>query len=180
VALVIGVVIKSLIAQAFFIPSESMTPQLAVGDRVVVSKLAYRLHSPHRGDIVVFDAPVAVPKDRSSLPTRLVRDLLEALGASQPSTEEYIKRVVALPGERVEGHGGHVFVDGHEVVEPYLTAAVVTSAFPAVVVPQGKLWVMGDNRTNSSDSRVFGPIRESKVVGRAIMRVWPPGRTAFL
>jgi len=62
----------------------------------------------------------------------------------------------------------------------YLTATVMTSAFPALVVPRGKLWVMGDNRTNSSDSRSFGPIRQSKVVGRAIMRVWPPGRTAFL
>ena len=179
-ALVIAVVVKTFLVQAFFIPSESMVPQLLVGDRVLVSKLAYDLHDPHRGDIVVFDAPGPHAKDRSPLATKVLRGLLEAVGVRQPSTQEYIKRVIALPGERVEGHDGHVFVNGREVVEPYLPPGVTTSAFAPLQVPRGRLWVMGDNRNNSADSRVFGPIRRSGVVGRAILRVWPPDRAAFL
>jgi signal peptidase I len=179
-ALVIAVVVKSFIAQAFYIPSGSMLPQLQINDRVVVSKVAYHLHDPHRGDIVVFDAPGGGPKDSSPLPERVVRDIVQSIGLSAPSTDEYIKRVVAVAGERVEAHGGKVFVDGRELVEPYLPAGVVTSDFAAVVVPPGTLWVMGDNRGNSADSRVFGPVPRSTVVGRAFVRVWPLGYASFL
>jgi len=179
-ALVIAVVVKALVAQAFYIPSGSMLPQLQINDRVVVSKVSYRLHDPRRGDIVVFDAPGGLPKESSPLPERAVRGLIQSIGLSAPSTDEYIKRVVALPGERVESHGGKVMVDGRELVEPYLPDGVVTSEFSAVVVPPGDLWVMGDNRTNSADSRVFGPVPRSTVVGRAFVRVWPLGHAAFL
>jgi signal peptidase I len=179
-ALVIAVVVKSFIAQAFYIPSGSMLPQLQINDRVVVSKVSYRLHDPHRGDIVVFDAPVGGRKDSSPLPERALHSVVQSIGLSAPSTDEYIKRVVALPGERVEGHGGKVLVDGRELVEPYLPGGVVTSDFSAVVVPPETLWVMGDNRGNSADSRVFGPVPESTVVGRAFVRVWPVGHASFL
>jgi signal peptidase I len=183
-AIVIAFLVKTFVAQAFYIPSGSMIPQLNVGDRVVVSKLAYDVHDPRRGDVVVFDAPPRAPglqaPDRSSGVGRLVRDVFEAIGVLQPSTEEYIKRVIALPGETVYGRNGHVFVNDQELVEPYLPAGDSTADFPPVVVPKGDLWVMGDNRSNSSDSRVFGPIRENTVVGRAILRVWPPGRAAYL
>jgi signal peptidase I len=179
-AMVIAVVIKSFVAQAYYIPSGSMLPQLQINDRVVVSKLAYHLHDPHRGDIVVFDAPGGGPKDSSPLPERMVRDVVQSIGLSAPSTDEYIKRVVAVAGERVEGHDGKVFVDGRELVEPYLPKGVVTSQFSAVVVPPGTLWVMGDNRGNSSDSRVFGPVPRSTVVGRAFVRVWPFDHASFL
>jgi signal peptidase I len=179
-AIVIAVVVKSFVAQAFYIPSGSMLPQLQINDRVVVSKVAYHLHDPHRGDIVVFDAPGGGPKDSSPLPERVVRDIVQSIGLSAPSTDEYIKRVIAVAGERVEGHDGKVFVDGREVVEPYLPPGVVTGTFSAVVVPPGTLWVMGDNRGNSSDSRVFGPVPRSTVVGRAFVRVWPFAHASFL
>jgi signal peptidase I len=180
VAIAIAYCIKALVAQAFFIPSGSMIPQLEIGVRVVVSKLAYRLHEPRRGDILVFDAPFPQPKPHRSPIGRIVRGVAESVGVAQPSTEEYIKRVIAMPGEAVEGHDGHVFVDGRELVEPYLPRPTTTTDFSRVVVPKGRLWVMGDNRGNSSDSRVFGAIRRSTVVGRAFIRIWPPLRSAFL
>jgi signal peptidase I len=183
-AVVIAVLVRALVAQAFFIPSASMEPQLAVGDRVVVSRLAYRLHEPRRGDIVVFDCPPRAscppPDAERPLPARVVFGALEAVGLRQPSTEEFIKRVVALPGEVVEGRDGRVYVDGRLLVEPYLLAGTVTGPFDPVEVPDGHLWVMGDNRGNSSDSRAFGAVEQETVVGRAVLRVWPPTRTAFL
>jgi signal peptidase I len=182
-AAVIAVGLRSFVAQAFSIPSSSMVPQLEVGDRVVVSKLAFRLHDPNRGDIVVFDCPPRVgcaARTQGLSPGRLLHGALEAVGLRQPSTEDYIKRVVGLPGETVEAHDGTVFVDGRRLVEPYLAPAMTTSDFGPITVGDGELWVMGDNRANSSDSRVFGPIDADTVVGRATLRVWPPTRTAFL
>jgi signal peptidase I len=179
-AVVIAVVVKSFVAQAFYIPSGSMLPQLQVNDRVVVSKISYRLHDPRRGDIVVFDAPGGAPEASSPLLRRALRGLVESVGILAPSTDEYIKRVVALPGERVEGQGGRVLVDGREVVEPYLPEGTVTADFPAVVVPPGTVFVLGDNRSNSADSRVFGPVPRPTVVGRAILRVWPLSHASFL
>ena len=179
-AVVIAVVVKTFVAQAFYIPSGSMLPQLQINDRVVVSKVAYRLHDPRRGDIVVFDAPGDGGPDSDPLPERVLRGLAQSVGVLAPSTDEYIKRVLALPGERVEGRGGKVLVDGREVVEPYLPRGTTTGDFPAVIVPPHTLWVMGDNRSNSADSRIFGPVPRSTVVGRAIVRVWPLSHTSFL
>ncbi len=179
-AVVIAVVVKTFVAQAFYIPSGSMLPQLQIDDRVIVSKLSYRLHDPRRGDIVVFDAPGGGEDDEPPLPQRALRGLAESIGVLAPSTDEYIKRVVALPGERVEGHHGKVLVDGLELIEPYLEPGTVTSEFPAVVVPPRTVFVLGDNRANSADSRVFGPVPRSTVVGRAIVRVWPLSNTSFL
>ncbi len=185
VAAVIALVLRAFVAQAFSIPSASMSPQLLVGDRVVVSKLAYRLHDPNRGDIVVFDCPplAGCPDDEDAgagVVVRGLHGLLEAVGLRQPSTEEYIKRVIALPGERVEGRDGSVYVDGRRLVEPYLPGTATVADFEPVTVPAGELWVMGDNRSNSADSRTFGTIGDDTVVGRATHRVWPPTRTAFL
>jgi signal peptidase I len=157
-----------------------MIPQLNIGDRVVVSKISYDLHDPHRGDIIVFDAPPGAPGAQTSKNRSVFRNIFESIGVLQPSTEEYIKRVIGLPGETVQGKDGHVFINGRELVEPYLPTTTTTSDFGPVAVPKGGLWVMGDNRTNSSDSRVFGTIRRRTVVGRAILRVWPFGRAAFL
>jgi signal peptidase I len=180
---VIAVLLRAFVAQAFRIPSASMEPQLLVGDRVVVSRLAYDLHDPRRGDIVVFDCPPRAGCDQPSehsMPVRALQTLAEALLLRQPEVEEFIKRVIALPGETVEAHDGAVYVNGRRLVEPYLPENTPIGDFDPVTVPPDHLWVMGDNRTNSSDSRVFGPIEIDTIVGRAILRVWPPQRTAFL
>jgi signal peptidase I len=184
VAVAVAFGMKAAVAQAFFIPSPSMVPQLQVHDRVVVSKLAYHLHDPRRGDIVVFDCPPEVQTCKKPhhrlLPLRLVRDVGEAVGAVQPDRDEFIKRVIGLPGDTVEGRDGHVFVDDHLLIEPYLPAGVVTDDFPSQLVPPQHLWVMGDNRGDSEDSRAFGPIRRGKVVGRTVFRIWPLPRASFL
>ena len=184
VAIAVAFVMKATVAQAFYIPSPSMVPQLEVHDRIVVSKLAYHLHDPRRGDIVVFDCPPEAPNCKQPvhrfIVARLLRDVGEAVGMVQPDRDEYIKRVIALPGESVEGREGRVFVNGQPLNEPYLPEGVTTEDFPAALVPAGTLWVMGDNRGDSEDSRAFGPIKRSKVVGRTVFRIWPLTRMSFL
>jgi signal peptidase I len=181
VAFIIAFLVKTFVAQAFFIPSESMVHTLEVGDRVLVSRVSYQLHEPHRGDIVVFTSPFETQgkSDGRSLPSRIVHTVLESVGLRQPSTEDFIKRVIGLPGETVEGKSGKIYINGRELVEPYL-AEDPLGDFPPKTIPKDQLWVMGDNRNRSSDSRVFGPIRESKIVGRAILRIWPVNRLGFL
>jgi signal peptidase I len=158
VALIIALLIKTFLFQAFYIPSESMVPTLKIHDRVLVNKLSYKMHSVHRGDIVVFTKP---PREASD-----IKDL--------------VKRVIGLPGETVEGRNGHVYINGKLLEEPYLPAGTVTETFAATPIPSNSVWVMGDNRQNSADSHVFGPIRESSIVGRVFVRIWPLSRLGFL
>lgn len=181
VAFVIAFLVKTFVAQAFFIPSESMVHTLEVGDRVLVSRMSYRLHEPRRGDIVVFTSPFQTEGagDDPALPTRIVHTVLESVGLRQPSTDDFIKRVIALPGETVEGKNGNILINGRRLVEPYLAEDPIGD-FPAKTIPKDHVWVMGDNRNRSSDSRVFGPISESKIVGRSILRIWPVNRLGFL
>jgi signal peptidase I len=180
-ALLAAFLIKTFLVQAFFIPSESMVHTLEVGDRVLVSRVSYQLHEPRRGDIVVFTSPFETQGkgDSRSLPSRVIHTVLESVGLRQPSTEDFIKRVIGLPGETVEGKNGKILINGRELVEPYLAEEPVGD-FPPKAIPKGQLWVMGDNRNRSSDSRVFGPIKKSKIVGRAILRIWPVTRLGFL
>ena len=177
----VALVLKAFVAQAFSIPSPSMEPQLLVGDRVAVSRIAYRLHDPNRGDIIVFPAPGSAP-DGSALPARLLEDVAEGIGVNEPDEEELIKRVIGLPGETIEGRDGHVVIDGRVLIEPYLQPTVTTSDFGPVTIPEGRVFVMGDNRGDSHDSRYsdIGTIDEDTIVGRAIGRIWPPHRRAFL
>jgi len=172
------------------IPSASMVPQLQINDRVLVSRLAYRLRVPNRGDIIVFPpghgteaGPQSEPgEDDTSFFLRPLRDLGRWVGLVDPpqSDQDLIKRVIGLPGETVEGREGGVFVNGRRLLEPYLPPGVFTSDFDPVYVPEGGLWVMGDNRGGSSDSRSFGVIPERVVLGRALLKVWPLRRAAFL
>jgi signal peptidase I len=156
-ALVLALVIKTFLVQAFYIPSESMVPTLRTNDRVLVNKLSYKLHHVHRGDIVVFSKPENEVSD--------IKDL--------------VKRVIGLPNETIEAHDNHIYVNGKQLPEKYLPDGTITSDFEPVKIPKGRIWVMGDNRTRSEDSRVFGPIKESSIVGRVFIRIWPPNRLHF-
>jgi signal peptidase I len=182
-AVVIVVVTRWLLVQPFYIPSGSMLPQLQLQDKIVVSRMSYRLHPVRRGDIVVFVAPpqvrISQPDPNRSLVVRAGRYVGERLGLAS-NTDDFIKRVIGLPGDTVEGANNHVYVNGRLLLEPYLPPATVTTGFPPQKIPDGQLWVMGDNRTNSEDSRMFGPIRQDTVVGRAFLRVWPVPHIAFL
>ncbi len=180
-ALVVTLVVKAFFAQAFYIPSGSMEPQLVEHDRVVVSRTAYRLHEPNRGDIVVFPSP-AVPPEEHGFIAEVGDDLLDTLAVGDRGDRELIKRVIGLPGETIEGRDGEVVIGGRVLVEPYLAEGTITDDFGPVTVPEGHVFVLGDNRTNSHDSRFpdIGPIEVDSIVGRAIARVWPPSRAAFL
>jgi len=192
-AVLVAFLVKTFVAQPFYIPSPSMYPQLKINDKVLVSKLAFDLHPPRRGDIVVFDAPPgveqAVPRRHDNPIVAGLRRVGEGVGLIQPSAEEFVKRVIGLPGETVEAKGGNVYVDGRRLVEPYLPRGTYTSDFGPVTVPAGRLWVMGDNRGDSCDSRCFprdsggrapATIAVGHVVGRAVLKVWPLGHASFL
>ena len=175
VALVVAVVIKTFLIQAFFIPSASMRDTLIEGDRVMVNKLAYRFGEPHRGDIIVFASPLEPADEGESFFAAVVRHVGEALGVSTPDSA-LIKRVIATEGETIEIVDNAVLIDGVAIDEPYLGANVRMGDFGPMRVPQGHVFVMGDNRDQSEDSRRFGPIAVEHIVGRAFIRVWPPSR----
>jgi signal peptidase I len=156
-ALLVALVVRTTLVQAFWIPSPSMEPTLQEGDRVLVNKLSYRLHDVHRGDIVVFERP---PAAESADPAHDIPDL--------------IKRVIGLPGDTIEARAdGFVYINDHRLDESYLPDGTRTTNLPRQEVPEGEVFVMGDNRTNSADSREFGPIDEDLIVGRAFIRIWP-------
>jgi signal peptidase I len=145
--LVFGVV-QPFIVQAFRIPSESMVPTLEVGDRVLANKFIYRFTEPERGDIVVFD--------------------------SVENDDTLIKRVVGVEGDEIRVQGGLLFVNGETQEEPYLNEEEpFRGYYGPLTVPEGHVFVMGDNRGNSADSRVFGPVPLDNIKGEAFMRFWP-------
>ncbi|HYP24506.1 MAG TPA: signal peptidase I [Actinomycetota bacterium] len=192
IAFVIAIVIKTFLVQAFFIPSGSMIPTLHVGDRVLVEKISYRFGGPQRGQVVVFEKDVF--GETPDLPwyddaRNFVRELL---GLPTGIEEDYIKRVVAIGGDTIRYYGQprRMYVNGTEVPQDYVNRGQ-DQASPTItsqdckrlqmqtegggcVVPAGKVFVMGDNRGNSEDSRILGPIDEDKIVGHAFMVIWPP------
>ena len=157
-ALLVAFVVKTFLFQAFFIPSPSMVPTLEVHDRVLVNKLSYRMHEVNRGDVVVFERP---PNDAGA-----IRDL--------------IKRVVAVEGDTIETRGDTLYVNDEPVREPYVKTSSIGAAVARRTIPTNQVFVMGDNRANSSDSRVFGPIPEDTIVGRAFVKIWPLGSLGLL
>jgi signal peptidase I len=193
-AFFIAVLIKTFLVQAFYIPSGSMFPTLKVGDRVLVQKVQYTLGDPGRGDVVVFERDVFGPKNEASLSTldkarNFFRDLL---GLPTGEYEDYIKRVVAVGGDVISYSGSprKLTINDEVVDEPYINKGV-DRASPTLTgsdckrldmdqvddscrVPAGAVFVMGDNRGNSEDSRIIGPVDEDKIVGRAFLIIWPP------
>jgi signal peptidase I len=165
VAVVLTTVLRVYVLQTYSIPSGSMEPTLMIGDRIVVDKLSYHLHSVGRSDIVVFSRPANEH-------------------CAGPPVANLVKRVIGLPGETISLSGGQVYIDGKLLVEPWLPASVRHSTTPGPTsapyalhkpfkIPTNDVFVMGDNRDDSCDSRWWGPIRESTIVGKVDLRVWP-------
>ena len=148
ITLVIYAVIRTFLFENYRVVGQSMEPMLETDQFLVVNKLDYRLHEPQRGDIIVFREPHA-------------------------NGRKLIKRIIGLPGETVAVQGGEVFIDGAPLDEPYLAVSTHNERDP-VLIPEGHLWVMGDNRNNSSDSRSWGPLPKDDIVGKAWLTYWPP------
>jgi len=171
-ALVIAVLIKTFLVQPFWIPSESMLDTIHVNDRVMVNKLAFRLGVPERGDVVVFRDP-AEPEIDESIPEAVIRSVLEAVGIRTRGRDDLIKRIIGLPGDTITIADNRVHIDGVALSEPYLADNVVMPNAGPFHVGEEEVFVMGDNRQFSFDSRRFGNISFDALVGRAFVIIWP-------
>ncbi len=172
VAILIAVLLRTFVVATYSIPSGSMEPTLQVGDRIVVDKLSYHLHGVDRGNIVVFSTP---PNE----------------DCAGPPVADLVKRVIGLPGEIISLNDGNVYINGHLLPEPFLPPNVRDDTYPgpdssayslkqSYRIPSGDVYVMGDNRPNSCDSRYWGPIPESTIVGKVDLLIWPLSRIGFL
>ncbi len=178
-ALIVAVVIKTFLVQAFYIPSSSMENTLMVNDRVMVNKLAYQFGDLQRGDVVVFDDPRDGDPDDESVFEAVRRNVGEAIGLSVPRSE-FIKRVIALPGETIEIRDNRVFINGLAIDEPYLKPGTAMTDMTPERVPDGEVFVMGDHRNSSQDSRWFGTVPIDTIVGEAFVIMWPADRWSSL
>jgi signal peptidase I len=195
IAVGLALLIKTFLVQAFYIPSGSMENTLRIGDRVLVNKVVYHLRSIHRGDIVVFNGLDSFsPEVTVTAPTNPVAKAAEwvagLFGFAPPSEKDFIKRVIGIPGDRVAccDVQGRVTVNGVPLDEKsYLYPGDSPSDVPFnITVPAGRLWVMGDHRSASADSRSHlgdpggGTVPANKVIGRAFVIIWPIGHAAIL
>lgn len=161
-SIVLALGIRQFVAEARFIPSGSMEPTLQIHDRLVVEKISYRFNPPKRGDIIVFKAP---------------QKALDAVNST--SNDAYIKRVIGMPGEKVEIKDGTVFINDEPLQETYIQAPPDYTWGPNVV-PENEYLVLGDNRNQSSDGHVWGFLGRDKIIGRAVVRFWPIQRIGGL
>jgi signal peptidase I len=166
--------------QVFYIPSSSMVPTLAVDDRIAVEKLTYRVRAPQRGEVIVFRAADDGTSVERPLLRQLARNAVQFVGLVPLDDSDLVKRLVALPGETVELIDGVLHVDGVAYEEPY-RAGGDRSNYGPTVVPEGMLFFLGDNRSNSSDSRSrLGFVEQDRVIGRAFAIIWPFGNARML
>jgi signal peptidase I len=180
-ALPLAIVIKSFLIQAFFIPSESMQPTLQPGDRILVCRICRVFSDVRYGDVIVFSDPSPAPHEDRGIVGGFIHWLGEGVGVARPEDDDFIKRVVALEGDTWEMRRGVLFVNGQRVREPYVSPEKDLRDFGPETVPDGMLFVLGDNRLHSGDSRFpppggLGYIPEEKVIGEAFVIAWPPGR----
>lgn len=156
--------IRFFIAEARFVPSPSMLPTIELGDRFIVEKVSYWFQPPQRGDIVVFEPP-AEAKEKSNVPLN----------------DDFIKRVIGLPGEEVMVREGKVYINGKSLAEEYIdeTFRPVYEVDP-FTVPQNSYWVLGDNRNHSWDSHEWGEVPRKNIIGRAVWRFWPLNRISLM
>lgn len=195
VALGLALVLKSFLIQAFFIPSGSMEKTLhgcsgCSGDRVLVNKVVYKFRDIHRGEIVVFNGKgtnftsETVVEPPKNVVQKVIREVQSWIGFGAPGDKDFIKRVIAVEGDVVACcTNGNVTVNGQELVEPYVYRSDTSTpqmAFNPTRIPENELWLMGDHRDGSSDSRFNGTVPEKAVVGRAFAVFWPPGRAKVL
>jgi signal peptidase I len=185
IAVLVAIAIKLLVVQAFSIPSASMVPTLLEGDRILVCRICLRVDDVDRGEVIVFEGPDGAEPDRGIVAGAL-HWMGEALGVASPAHDDFVKRVVGLGGDTVEiDRTGQLYVNGEAVDEPYLLQPVPRHDFPPTTVPDGMLFVLGDNRANSGDSRCPPPdctglVPVDRVIGLAFLRVWPPSRIGDL
>ena len=160
VAVAVSFLMRTYALQTFFIPSGSMEPTLQIGDRIIVSKLSLDFGSIHRGDILVFKAP---PAEHCGEP---VTDL--------------VKRVIGLPGDHLTSRGNTIYVNGTALDETWTHYEPLATPIGQVTVPANSYFMMGDNHPDSCDSRMWGTVPRSDVIGRAFLRIWPIARFGFL
>ncbi|QIZ70330.1 signal peptidase I [Oxynema aestuarii] len=161
IALILALVIRTFIAEPRYIPSNSMQPNLHIGDRLVVEKVSYKFRPPEAGEILVFDPPPALQK----------------FGYSED--QAFIKRAIATEGQTVQIESGQVYLDNRPLSEAYIAEPPAYDWGPKPVPPE-QLFVLGDNRNNSNDSHVWGFLPIQNVIGRAAFRFWPLNRIGFL
>lgn len=155
IAVILAVIIRVFLFQFFVIPSGSMKPTLTNGDMIAANKIIYRFSEPKRGDIVVFKYPLNPDRD-------------------------FVKRLIGLPGEKVLIKNNNLYIDGKISAEPYLPKGLKFGDFGPFTVPKDKYFMMGDNRNNSSDSRVWGGMPKENVIGKASIIYWPINRVRIL
>lgn len=155
IAVILAVIIRTFVFQPFYIPSGSMEPTLQIQDRILVNKFGYRFWEPQRGDIVVFKYPLNPKKD-------------------------FVKRLIGMPGERLEIKDSKVYVNNKVISEEYLPPDLRFQDFGPVLVPENTYLMLGDNRNNSDDSRVWGPLPKENIIGKAMFVYWPLDRMKML
>lgn len=179
VALAIGLAlgIQQWVVKPFQIPSGSMLPTLQIGERVLVNRFLFHIADPGVGDIVVFNPPANAKQNRCAVPTDPREPCPQ--GVDTPHDENFIKRIVAGPGDRLRVEDGIPIVNGEPVDDPSWGVKDCVGATcdltEEIVIPEDHYYMMGDNRGNSDDSRVWGPVPRDQIIGKAFLTYWPPG-----
>jgi len=161
IAVLVSLLIRTYVFQTFYIPSGSMEPTLHIGDRILVSKLSVELGTIHRGDILVFKAPAAVVNECGD------------------NVADLVKRVIGLPGDHLTSKGNTIYVNGVALAQPWSPNEPLGRAIGNVTVPKNDYFMMGDNEPASCDSRYWGDVPRSSVIGKVFLRIWPLGRFGF-